>query len=333
MGFWSNVAVHSAPSGVAATPDGEWAALFGQVGVGAGIPLGSARWLTPEAAVERFAYSGSLSADRVWIGEAFDRTASALGYTDDRHVCLVSGSRGGKGVGVIVPNLCFWPGSSIVVDPKGENATVTARRRGAGSEYAHGFGQKVCILDPFGEVNLPAELKARYNPLDAIDPESEVAIDDAARIAAALIVVESRNDPYWEQAARNLIRGLILHVLSAPYLREHRNLVTVRRLLTQGDWLTVEAVSNAGDDQEEMPSAFQVLWSMMRRNPAFNGVVAGTGEQMISMADKQRSGVLEAARTNTDFLDSIPMQQLLAASDFDLAELKTNPHGCLQRSG
>ena len=31
----------------------------------------------------------------------------------------------------------------------------------------------------------------------------------------------------------------------------------------------------------------------MRRNPAFNGVVAGVGEQMISMADKQRSGVLE----------------------------------------
>jgi len=139
-----------------------------------------------------------------------------------------------------VPNLCFWPGSCIVVDPKGENATVTARRRGNGSEYAHGLGQKVCILDPFGEVDLPASLKARYNPLDAIDPESDYAIYDAGRVAAALVVVENRNDPYWEEAARNLLKGLILHVLSAPYLRGQRNLVTVRRLLTQGDWLTVE---------------------------------------------------------------------------------------------
>ena len=77
-------------------------------------------------------------------------------------------------------------------------------------------------------------------------PNSDLAIDDAARIAAALVVVESRTIPYWEQAARNLIKGLILHVLSAPYLRGHRNLVTVRRLLTQGDWLTLEKLRNAG---------------------------------------------------------------------------------------
>ena len=264
--------------------------------------------------------------DRAWIGEGFDRQASPLGYADDRHVCLVSGSRGGKGVGVIVPNLCFWPGSCIVVDPKGENATVTARRRGNGSKYAHGLGQKVCILDPFGEVDLPASLKARYNPLDAIDPTSDYAIDDAGRVAAALVVVENRNDPYWEEAARNLLKGLILHVLSAPYLRGQRNLITVRRLLTQGDWLTIEMVRSAGDDSE-MPSAFEVLWSTMRRNHAFNGVVAGVAEQMISMADKQKSGVLKSARTNTEFLDSIPMRRLLEDSDFDLAELKTNPQG------
>jgi len=43
-------------------------------------------------------------------------------------------------------------------------------------------------------------LKARYNPLDAIDPEGELAIDDAARIAAALVVVESRTEPYWARS-------------------------------------------------------------------------------------------------------------------------------------
>ena len=100
------------------------------------------------------------------------------------------------------PNLCFWPGSAIVVDPKGENATVTAQRRGDGSIYTRPMGQKVCILDPFGEVQAsPPLLKARYNPLDAIDPKSDFAIDDAGRVAAALVVVENRNDPYWEEAA------------------------------------------------------------------------------------------------------------------------------------
>lgn len=304
----------------------QWDSLFAETGAGTGIPLGTARWMSPNAAVEKFAYRDTWLSGKVWIGEAFNPHTSPLGYTDDRHVCLVSGSRGGKGVGVIVPNLCYWPGSAIVVDPKGENATVTAQRRGAGSAYTHPMGQKVCILDPFGEVQLPPELKARYNPLDAIDPKSDFAIDDAGRVAAALVVVENRNDPYWEEAARNLIKGLILHVLSLPSLERHRNLLTVRRFLTQGDWLSIERMRKDGDDGE-MPSAFTVLWSRMRRNPAFNGVVAGVGEQMISMADKQRSGVLESARTNTEFLDSIPMQRLLAQSDFDLGELKTNPRG------
>jgi type IV secretory pathway TraG/TraD family ATPase VirD4 len=331
MGFWSDLGQlaerHILPPAMvpSAPKNDEWESLFGQTGAGAGIPLGTAQWMAPEAATEKFSYSDSLFSGRVWIGEGFDQQTSPLGYQDDRHVCLVSGSRGGKGVGVIVPNLCFWPGSCIVVDPKGENATVTARRRGGGSEYTHSLGQKVCILDPFGEVQLPAPLKARYNPLDAIDPNSDLAIDDAGRVAAALIVVENRNDPYWEEAARNLIKGLILHVLSARYLSGHRNLVTVRRLLTQGDWLTLEKLRTVGDDN--LPSGFEVLWSRMRRNPAFNGVVAGVGEQMMSMAEKQRSGVLESARTNTEFLDSIPMQRLLEKSDFDLGELKTNPKG------
>jgi len=69
-----------------------WEALFGQAGTGSGIPLGTARWMAPEAAVEKFRYSGSLCADRIWIGEGFDSQASPFGYSDDRHVCLVSGT-------------------------------------------------------------------------------------------------------------------------------------------------------------------------------------------------------------------------------------------------
>ena len=262
----------------------------------------------------------------MWVGEAFDWRSTPLGYADDRHVCLVSGSRGGKGVGVIVPNLCFWPGSAIIVDPKGENATVTARRRGGGSPYTHAMGQHVHILDPFGEVDLPEESKARYNPLDAIDINSDFAVDDAGRVAASLVVVENRNDPYWEEAARNLLKGLILHVLTASYFEGRRNLVTVRRLLSQGDWISAERLEKAGS--KEPTSKFELLWSQMRRSKAFQlGVVAGVGEQMIAMADKQRSGVMESARNNTEFLDSVPMQRMLQNSDFELGELKTNPKG------
>ena len=79
--------------------------------------------------------------------------------------------------------------------------------------------------------------------------------------------------------------------------------------------------------EENIPSAFLMLWKDMQRSPAFNGIVAGIGEQMLSMAEKTRSGVLETLRTNTGFLDSVPMQRLMETSDFDLAGLKTSPTG------
>jgi type IV secretory pathway TraG/TraD family ATPase VirD4 len=237
----------------------------------------------------------------------------------------VSGTRGGKGTGIIIPNLCLWPGSCIVVDPKGENATVTARRRGDGSQYCFGLGQTVRILDPFGEVQIDASLKARYNPLDTIDPASDFAVDDAGRVAAALVVVESRSDPYWEEAARDLIKGLILHVLTDPDFESRRNLVSVWRLLNQGDWISLEMLRGAGE--KDIPSGFDLLWQGMKRSAAYGGLVAGTGEQFAAMAERTRSSILGSARSSLEFISGPPMQRTLEASDFDLAALKTDPRG------
>jgi type IV secretory pathway TraG/TraD family ATPase VirD4 len=292
------------------------------------VPLGTAQWMGLGEATQRMGMPADNLSDRVWIGETFNGEATSLGYTDDRHVTLVSGTRGGKGAGVIVPNLCQWRGSCIVIDPKGENATVTARRRGDGSDYARGLGQEVRILDPFGEVSLASDLKARFNPLDVIDPESDLALDDAGRIAAAIIVRESKNDPFWEDAARGLVKGLILHVLTFPSFKDIRNLVTVRRLLMEGDWIGIEALRTAG--VENIPTPHGFLWQAMIRNKAFGGVVSGVGEQMFSMAvmaEKTLSGIMEQARTSTVFLDGAPMRRLLEKSDFDLGAIKTSARG------
>jgi type IV secretory pathway TraG/TraD family ATPase VirD4 len=89
--------------------------------------LASAHWETPDVVSKRYPYTLK---GKFWLGR--NEEGSPLGYCDDRHICLVSGTRGGKGTSVIVNNLCLWPGSAVVVDPKGENATVTADRRGKG---------------------------------------------------------------------------------------------------------------------------------------------------------------------------------------------------------
>ena len=119
-----------------------WPQAAGPAGTGAAHhtgreELGTARWTTPDELRSRFTFDGSLFAlndvnlwegrsnGQIWLGETVDATADPIGYADDRHVCLISGSRGGKGTSVIIPNLCYWPGSCMVIDPKGENAVNT----------------------------------------------------------------------------------------------------------------------------------------------------------------------------------------------------------------
>jgi type IV secretory pathway TraG/TraD family ATPase VirD4 len=301
---------------------------------GVSAPLGTAQWMPADEVRAKFSFDTSLfgyNADglwegrangQIWAGQLLENNSIGVGYRDDRHILLVSGPRGGKGTSIIIPNLCYWPGSCIVIDPKGENATVTARRRGAGSAYTYGLGQKVHILDPFGEIPLETELKARFNPLDAIKPNSDLAVDDAGRIASALVVIENRNDPFWEQAARNLIKSLILHVLTSREYEGRRNLVTVWRLLRQGAWLRVERAQRA--KQENIPSGFTMLWHEMRLNGAYSGLIAGEAQQMLDMHERTRSGILKVAATATEFIDGPPMQRLLEASDFDLGALKSD---------
>ncbi len=67
---------------------------------------------------------------------------AAIGNDDNRHMLTIAGSRAGKGTSAIVPNLCLWPGSCVVIDPKGENAGLTAETR---SKRA---GHAVVVLDP-----------------------------------------------------------------------------------------------------------------------------------------------------------------------------------------
>ena len=183
-----------------------------------GRPLGTATMSDGNGFLQPF------GAGAVCLG--YNRSGRPVGLRDDRHMLICAGTRGGKGVSMIVPNLCLWPGSTVVIDPKGENAMVTARRRAAGSRYCHGMGQKVHILDPMQTVGTAddsfADLKAGYNPLTLLAGDNAESVDIAAWIADALIVSESSNDPYWENAARELLRSIILHVADMARVQGRR---------------------------------------------------------------------------------------------------------------
>jgi len=138
------------------------------------------------------------------------------------HMMTIAPTGAGKGRSVIIPTLLSYPGPVIVIDPKGENAQVTARRR-------REMGQDVYILDPFEVVGPDS---ASFNLLDTIDPNAPDAYEQAMSMAELMSPGRSVTDPFWENSARGLITTLILHVAAArpPVLR---NLSEVAYLLNQ----------------------------------------------------------------------------------------------------
>src|ERR1039458_3564185 len=287
--------------------------------------IATAEWANPDEVEQRYLYRDGM----IWLGRSSEHQVP-LGYMDDRHVCLVGGSRGGKGSTGIIPALLTWPGSVCVVDPKGEHATITAARRGAGSQHATGMNQKVMVLDPFQSAQVDDSLRARFNPLDSLNPQNEETIDEAGRIADALVVIHegATTDPFWDESARAMVKGLLLHILTAPRYEGRRNLNTLRKLAARGDWESIDELRQAGETN--LPPAHGLLWTGLADNPAFDGLVAGIGDSCTNMllnSPKQYESVLQVANRNTEFIDSPAMQRLLEASDFKLSELKTRPEG------
>jgi type IV secretion system protein VirD4 len=242
------------------------------------------------------------SLERLWRS-ALLADCVPLGLDDDRHFVTIAGSRSGKGTSAIIPNLCIYPGSVVCLDPKGENASLTAARRGSGCEGCEGLGQEVFVLDPFGVASVPDELRACFNPFSLLDPASPSVADDAAMLAEGIILSTDPKDSHWDESARNFVKGLVLHIITTE---KAPSLFTLRRLLTQGDRAGWEsACARDPELKNACPSAFWYLLDAMRDNPAFSGMIAGASETLSSCGNNERGSILSTARRNTAFLDNV----------------------------
>jgi type IV secretory pathway TraG/TraD family ATPase VirD4 len=221
-----------------------------------------------------------------------------VGWEDDRGFLTIAGSRAGKGRGAIIPNLLTWPGSALVIDPKGTNAAVTAARRGAGGGRVTAFlGQEVHVVDPFGIV--PNVTSARFNPLAALDPSSSEFAEEVGLLADALVIPEREGEPsHWDAITKALVAGVIALLAGDG---RGASLTDMRRAFTLGD------------------DAFDEL---LERMHAAGGIPQSGCAYLRTAGRDERGSFLTTALRNTQWLESGPMQTVLAGSDFDLRDLK-----------
>jgi type IV secretion system protein VirD4 len=233
----------------------------------------------------------------------FAETTKLVRYSGKKHLVTVAPSGTGKGTAVQIPVLLEHDASMFMIDPKGENAIVTADYR------KKTLKQDVFIVNPFGV--LDAEFKEQglechgFNPLNGLNHEDTHFVADVAALSEALIVTEG-NDPYWSNSARELISCLIMNICINEKVPKNRNLKEMRvRLARPEVELLAHLIAIAKNTNNPKP--------LRQKASLFTNSSKGT------------ASIISTAISQTSFLDDPCISDNLCLNDFGFNQLKDKP--------
>jgi len=254
---------------------------------------GSARWATAGEARR----AGLIGPDGVVLGKL---GAGYLRHEGPEHVLCFAPTRSGKGVGLVVPTLLTWPGSSIVHDIKGENWELTS-----GFRSRHG---RVLLFDPTNAAS------AAYNPLLEVR-RGEWEVRDVQNIADVLVdpegALERRN--HWEKTSHALLVGAILHVL---YAGEHKTLAGVAAFLS--------------DPRQPIESTLRAMMTTAHLGEAgVHPVIASAARELLNKSENERSGVLSTAMSFLGLYRDPVVAQVTRRCDWRIRDLVENDQRAL----
>jgi type IV secretion system protein VirD4 len=215
--------------------------------------------------------------------------------TNAVHTAVFAPTGVGKGVSLVIPFLLDCQDSVVVIDPKGENALKTA-------EHRRRMGHRVVVLDPF---NVVTPTPDSFNPLDTIDKDSPMALDDCRDFAQAIVVrTGEEKERNWDDNAESLISGIT--AATCLYAEgANRSVQAVRTLLTD-------------------PVKMQAIIRLMCESDAWEGMLSRIGHQLTHLKDKELASVVTNANRHMAFLDTLAVAASTRTSSFNPAELRNS---------
>lgn len=246
---------------------------------------GSARW----AERDEIKAAGLLDPDGVLLGR-LDR--DYLRHDGPEHVLCFAPTRSGKGVGLVVPTLLTWPGSTIIHDIKGENWGLTA-----GFRSKHG---RVLLFDPTDPTS------SAYNPLLEVR-RGDKEVRDVQNIADILVDPEGALDKrnHWEKTSHSLLVGAILHVL---YAEADKTLAGVANFLS--------------DPKRPVEATLRAMMNTPHLGEAgVHPVIASSARELLNKSDNERSGVLSTAMSFLGLYRDPVVAKVTARCDWRIADL------------
>lgn len=247
---------------------------------------GDARWANP-AEVRA---SGLLGNTGIIVGKYRDQFLMLGGQL---FVMLAAPTRGGKGVGVVVPNLLNFADSAVVLDVKQENWKIT-------SGYRARYGQQCYLFNPFAEDGRTA----RWNPLSYISPTPHLRVTDILAIGYVLYPQDGK-DAFFNDQARNLFLGLVLYLIETPELP-----TTISEALRQSsgkgkpikEYLTDLIAARDHDDSPLSPLSDSCVQALQRFTSNSDNTLASVLASFNAPLTVWANPIVDAATSANDFL-------------------------------
>ncbi|GFH63372.1 MAG: putaive type IV secretion system, ATP-binding, DNA transfer protein TraG/VirD4 [Candidatus Desulfovibrio kirbyi] len=237
-----------------------------------------------------------------------------LRHNGPEHIMVFAPTRSGKGVGLILPTLLAWEGSSIVLDIKGENWALTAG-------YRKSQGQSVLRFDPSDA----SGASARFNPLEEIRLDSLLAIPDVQNMASMLVDPAGKGlEDHWSKAAFAMLGGALLHCcvmirhgqqrpatlydLSCMLADESRTIKQLFEEMVKTDHAALLKELFPDGEGQDFGGKAHVF-------------IAGSAREMLNKAENEASGVVSTALTNLALYRDPVVALNTASCDFRIHDL------------
>ncbi|MGL4946364.1 MAG: type IV secretory system conjugative DNA transfer family protein [Cetobacterium sp.] len=256
--------------------------------------------------------------------DTYGRELRSLGL---EHMIAMAPTRSGKGVGLVIPTLLTWKGSTFVLDIKNENFALT-------SKYREKIGQRIIRFAPT-DIN-----SNKYNPLSEIQLGTLFEYDQTREVVEALITV-NESDTFFGPTAVNFLTAVILFVmyskanedevgclrdvyrfLTSPATTEEQKL----QAMAYNDHITKETENKFNWDKEKSDYLFEYVTKDLitlksEERPYIHPTVSKMGADMLGRADKERSGIISSAKTNLAIFDTPLIGENTSSSELKLSDL------------
>lgn len=297
--------------GMAALEDGPWPVATRIIGTSAAVFAAAAFLLSLRQELTRYGEAKFQSRAELKaagllrpVGEGLvfaklGQPATSKPYVSARydafpHCLVVAPTRAGKGVGYVIPNMLLFPGSTVVLDVKGEIFEATSRHR-------VGQGDRVFRFAPFDFDHA----SHRYNPLERVAriAGADRRYTELAKIADYFLTVSDRGN-----AGDFLTEGRELFVAAGLLAIERRRptIGEIARILF-GQGATQDHYRAMGGEAEH-PSARRTFSKF-----------AGYSDRTLS----SHASVLSGA--GLTLWNNPAVDRATAANDFSFATLRRRP--------